>query len=68
MGMDTTTITALDRAFDHLLEAGAELRETERLAHGAGDKRLASEAEVLASAAEAEADAVHAVIRRALVS
>jgi len=35
--MDIISIAALDRAFDHLLEAAAELRQAERLAHFAGD-------------------------------
>jgi len=63
--MDMTSITALDRAFDRLLEAAAELREAERSAGEVGENRLAGEAGVLAGAVEAEVDATHAVIRRA---
>jgi len=66
--MDLTTITALDRAFDRLLEAAAELRESERLACSAGEERLTSDAHMLAGAVEAEVNALHGVIRRALVS
>jgi hypothetical protein len=65
--MDMPSITALDRAFDSLLNAAADLRQAERFARGAGEGRLASDARILASAVEAEADAAHAVIRRALV-
>lgn len=66
--MDLTSITAIDRAFDRLLEAAAELREAERSARSAEQKRLASDAHLLARAVEAEADAAHGVIRRALLS
>jgi len=63
--MDLSTISALDLAFDHLLDAAAELRRAEVLAK---DERLAAEARRLATAVEADIQVTHTTIRRALLS
>jgi len=67
MSMDSRGPTALDSAFDRLLEAAAELRQAEREAEEAGKGALASEVLALARAVEAKAEAT-VVIRRALRS
>lgn len=64
--MDLKTITALDRAFDRLLEAADELRVAQRSEHETAEAPFSLEIDILLRVVEAEADAVNAVIRRAI--